>query len=229
MKLTKRQLASRANGRRSRGPITEEGKRKASLNGLRHGLLSDIVVLPGECQEAFEILLDQYVDKLAPTDGAEFTCVEELAATAWRLKRLWGVEKTLWSEAIANHKDPDHSQRIAHAFQDLARGPELALLHRYEARLNNAHKRALNNFFLLSDVDYQTNPPSDNPPEIKAPEPPSPPAEAPPPDPPEPAAPPATPAPVAPAAAQPAYRLVDTVQLHPDRPPIRVEPFLLRS
>ena len=53
-------------GRLSRGPITEEGKRKAPLDGLRHGLLSKNIVLPGESKEMFEALLNQYVDKLRP-------------------------------------------------------------------------------------------------------------------------------------------------------------------
>ena len=112
MNLTKRAIASRANGRLSRGPITEEGKRKASLNGLRHGLLSKNIVLPGESKAMFEALLNQYVDKLGPADGAEFTYVEELAASAWRQRRLWAVENRLWSDALGDHPEEDNRGRI---------------------------------------------------------------------------------------------------------------------
>ena len=174
MNLTKRAIASRANGRLSRGPITEEGKRKASLNGLRHGLLSKNIVLPGESKEMFVALLNQYVDKLGPADGAEFTYVEELAASAWRQRRLWAVENRLWSDALAEYPDEDHRGSITAGLKDLARGPELALLQRYEARLSNAHQRALNNFFLLASLDCQANLDPDNSPEFKAVEPTSP-------------------------------------------------------
>jgi len=167
MNLTKRAIASRANGRLSRGPITEEGKRKASLNGLRHGLLSKNIVLPGESKEMFEALLNQYVDKLRPADGAEFTYVEELAASAWRQRRLWAVENRLWSDALAEYPDEDHRGSITAGLKDLARGPELALLQRYEARLSNAHQRALNNFFLLASLDCQANLDPDNSPAVK--------------------------------------------------------------
>jgi hypothetical protein len=157
MKSTKRQTASRANGRLSRGPITEEGKRKASLNGLRHGFLSDLIVLPGESAESFKALLKQYVDKLAPIDGVEFSYVEELAASFWRLRRLWGVENRLWTDAIAEHPNADPLGQIADGFRDLVRQPDLALLQRYEARLGRAHQRALNNLFLLTDSNCDAN------------------------------------------------------------------------
>ncbi len=174
MRLSKRTIASRANGRLSRGPITEEGKRKVSLNGLRHGLLSKITILPGESQPRFEELLNQFIEKFAPADGVEFTYVEELAATTWRLRRLWAVENRIWDDAMDNHDAEDQIGCITNGFLDLTHQPALALLQRYQARLSNTHQRALNNLMMLRDLDCQANLESDNPPEIKPVEPPSP-------------------------------------------------------
>ena len=46
--------ANRENAQKSTGPRTEEGKRKFSLNGIRHGLTGQVVVLP---IDGFGILL----------------------------------------------------------------------------------------------------------------------------------------------------------------------------
>ena len=48
MRSDKQKAASRANGRKSRGPVTPEGKRRARPNALKHGHLAECVLLPFE-------------------------------------------------------------------------------------------------------------------------------------------------------------------------------------
>ena len=51
------QAASRANGARSRGPVTESGKTRSARNGTRHALRGGpFVLLPGEDREEFVAL-----------------------------------------------------------------------------------------------------------------------------------------------------------------------------
>ena len=50
--------ANRNNAKKSTGPKTPEGRAAARLNGLKHGLASDILVLEGESESDFENLLD---------------------------------------------------------------------------------------------------------------------------------------------------------------------------
>ncbi len=109
MNLTKRIIASRKNGARSRGPKTDEGKKRSSANSLRHGLLSDCIVLPNESGEIFQALLNQYLSKIDPADGVEHDAVEEMVAAIWRQRRLWSIETRLLANAVANRAEADDS------------------------------------------------------------------------------------------------------------------------
>jgi hypothetical protein len=170
MRLTKAIRASRANGALSRGPKTIEGRRRSSLNATRHGLLAKGVVLRNESAENFAALLAQHIAKLDPADDVEQCAIEEMVSSVWRIRRLWGIEKSLFNEEIDKSTATDEWARIAAAFHTLADGPDLPLLDRYEGRLHRMYKRAFQNFLLLRNLpneNNQTNLDSDKPIEIK--------------------------------------------------------------
>ena len=149
MKSLRRINSSRANGARSRGPITAEGKEHSSANALRHGLLAKCVVLENESNECFDDLVNQHIQRFAPADGVEFAMIEEMVAANWRMRRAWAIENRLMEKAIRNQPPGDEAGRIADAFSQLAASPELNLLHRYEARLHRIYQRALFNLAIL--------------------------------------------------------------------------------
>ena len=157
MSSLRRVLSSRANGARSRGPATSEGKRRSAYNALRHGLLAKCVVMTGESGENFELMLRQHVDRFAPLDGVEFGMIEEMASSYWRLRRAWAVETRLLDDALSAQASGDQLGRIAAAFGDLASQPRLALLLRYQSTLHRAYQRALRNLLMLRKV-CETNP-----------------------------------------------------------------------
>src|SRR5437764_3896175 len=74
------------------GPRTPEGKLRASLNSLRHGLTAKAVVLSTEDPARFHELLNDYLDRYQPADKVELDLVRELAACRWRLQRAWCIE-----------------------------------------------------------------------------------------------------------------------------------------
>ena len=58
--------ANRRNAQQSTGPRTEIGKKTSSLNALRHGLTSRIVVLPTEDLAAYQKFSAEFLVDLAP-------------------------------------------------------------------------------------------------------------------------------------------------------------------
>jgi hypothetical protein len=148
-KLSKRAIASRANGKLSQGPKSAEAKLRSSNNSIRHGLLANCVLIKDESRESFTLLLDQHLEKLNPADQVEYGMVEEMAATIWRMRRLWAIETNLLTDGIAKRTESNPMSRLSGAFSDLSRGTELHLIDRYEARLNRMYQRALKNFHLL--------------------------------------------------------------------------------
>jgi hypothetical protein len=157
MRSLRRINSSRANGARSRGPITPEGKERSSANALRHGLLAKCIVLENESSECFDELVTQHQERFAPADGVEFAMIEEMVAANWRMRRAWAIENRLMEKAIRNQPPGDEAARIAAAFSHLAASPELNLLHRYEARLHRIYQRALTTSSCFANSIYQTN------------------------------------------------------------------------
>jgi hypothetical protein len=98
-------LRSLANSAQSTGPRTPEGKQRASRNALRHGLLAGSVVLDGESVEMFREILIGLEDELQPDSPIERRFVETMAIAEWRRLRLLSLEKEQFSmEMERQHK-----------------------------------------------------------------------------------------------------------------------------
>lgn len=150
--------ASRANGARSQGPVTPEGKARSSVNAMRHGLSSKKVVIAGESSEDYQALLDSYIEEFQPHSGFEAELVHTMAASRWRLRRLTAIESSIFEmELIRRRKDIDTQftetiieNRIAFIFQKLADYSNTpAMLLRYEGTLTRTHDRAFKQLLAL--------------------------------------------------------------------------------
>lgn len=84
--------ANRRNALKSTGPRTTEGKANVRLNALKHGLLSQEVLLPGEDGEALRELGESLRTELQPIGELENLLVDRIIAAFWRLQRLGRVE-----------------------------------------------------------------------------------------------------------------------------------------
>lgn len=145
MSSLRRVAASRANGNKSRGPITLEGKRISAQNSTRHGLLAQSIVLTGEDPSRFEALLDELYAEFHPVGPVENALVETLAVSRWRQMRLWALEGAGLNYQIARQEESvDPSTRAALAFRTLSdQSRSLELLNRYESRYDRQFGRTL--------------------------------------------------------------------------------------
>src|SRR4051812_43471275 len=91
--------ASRRNGARSRGPVTEEGKARAS-NALKHDLTATHhLVLEDEVPDALEALIATIAEETGATSEIEARLARRLAIAFWKGERAERIEVALFDAA----------------------------------------------------------------------------------------------------------------------------------
>jgi hypothetical protein len=140
--------ASRANGKRSRGPKSEEGKRRSSQNSRRHGLRSNH--LDAAAAERFAATLRTFTEQHRPENEIERNFVERMAFYHTRHAIAVEAETELINAEVRSQ--PDHSPELArkdmpvrvfHALAALLkRDPTLDALHRYASQFDYRYHRA---------------------------------------------------------------------------------------
>ncbi len=150
---TRRIEASRANGARSHGPVTDAGKEMSSQNAIKHGLLSRIVVLKNEGPTGFADVMAEHLERFQPADGVEFGIIEEMVTVSWQLRRGWSIETRLLDECFSNPLLPGDPGDGTSSLVALLKNPDsahtLELLQRYQTRHHCAYQRCLRNLLLL--------------------------------------------------------------------------------
>jgi hypothetical protein len=123
-KRTQAQIeASRTNGARSRGPVTQTGKATSARNNTRHGLLSETLLLPDEDQSRplFQALQSALTAEFTPETESEKLTVEALAETKWRQMQAW--------RTVANASSGTPPSRA-----------NIVTLHRYDTRFSRRYE-----------------------------------------------------------------------------------------
>ena len=128
----KRAEIARINGAKSHGPVTEEGKKKSSMNALKHGLCAshDLLIYSDSIDE-FTAYKNSVYQHYRPTDGEEDFWVDRIVGCRWKLRRVWAMEAEsvgpVDSSRKFNYPDPK----------------QLGAFSRYEAEIERAMKRAM--------------------------------------------------------------------------------------
>ena len=159
---------ARANGAKSNGPITAEGKARSAQNSLKHGLTSSRVVLPHESQEAYDRLEASLINRFKPADDLENELVQEMAAARWRLRRIEAMEAALFKKAIKQHEEAGTPDALDVAYAEVAESKSYRMLVRHAAQLRRAFEKAWKEIQLLQEQrrideeDELQNEPSDD-------------------------------------------------------------------
>jgi hypothetical protein len=165
-----RRAAARANGAKSQGPVTPEGKAKSALNAITHGLTATAIVLTTESKEKYEALLASYLERCDPDGPIEIDLVEEIVAAKWQQRRvatmitaLMDVTMDRMEKEIGDEfENIDNGARTVLAFANEAnQSATLALLNRYAARHAREYHRALKHLReIQSERRDQNDPPA---------------------------------------------------------------------
>ena len=100
--------AARRNGARSRGPVTPEGKARASRNALKHGLAAlEHLVLDGEDPAELEALTARLLTEVGPESEIEARLVRRMAVAFWKGERAERIEVAIL-DAAPKVRPPAH-------------------------------------------------------------------------------------------------------------------------
>ena len=144
--------ANRRNAQLSTGAKTTTGRRRSSVNALKHGLTSQQVTLFDEMPEDFEGFYHDILAALQPDGALETQLAERIAICGWRLRRAYRIERSLFQNARETWIDGETtlSSELHTSFHRLTENDDtLSKLSRYETGIERSFHRA------LFELEYQ--------------------------------------------------------------------------
>jgi hypothetical protein len=158
--------ANRQNAQKSTGPKTPEGKAAVCRNAFTHGLTAELACINGEDMDEFDATRQSFEDELKPVGPVQALLVQRIVMAAWRLDRIRLLEGGIFqlrdyddTRVIdRDYKDVPPRTRLAALYMRDVNGPNaLALLGRYEARIERSFYRALHELQRLQSAPENKN------------------------------------------------------------------------
>jgi hypothetical protein len=150
----KRAAAARANGAKSRGPVSAIGKANSSRNSHQHGLRSRTLFADPASASQLTALLASFERALQPQSEIEHTLIGTMALARWRQTCLWKLETSILNREISRLKSATPNEApltvIALAFRSLIdHSCSLQILNRLETRCERQYDRAVDRLTTL--------------------------------------------------------------------------------
>jgi len=145
----KQLAANRSNALLSTGPRTEEGKKRSSMNALRHGITGQVTTMTDEDRAAHDQFSKALMQDLAPDGAMEIQLAQRVATDSWRLNRISAIEDNLFAlgqlqnggQACPDVPQIDAALTSARVFT--LESKQLQLLTLYEQRINRSLQKNL--------------------------------------------------------------------------------------
>jgi len=164
MSVSKKQLVANRRNARKGGVKTAEGRAMTKLNALKHGLLSQEVLLEGESDKNLSELEDGLLNELQPQGELERILVDRMVSGMWRLKRVLVIEKANMEYEYHGRIDgmyPDSKkQRQLLALRDMLAGDPTEKILRYETAIERQIYKALHELIRLQMARRGEKPPA---------------------------------------------------------------------
>lgn len=139
--------SNRKNALKSTGPKTEEGKKVSRMNALKHGILSQEILLPDEDESALIKLREGFNNEFSPVGDIEEILVDRIVSLIWRLKRLGQTEASIFRSYEADNSFKvfsDNVSALGKSFIDDSNGANaFSKLSRYESTIERGLFKAI--------------------------------------------------------------------------------------
>ena len=143
--------ANRRNAKRSTGPRTPAGKKRASRNALKHGLCSTYACLEGECTATYATFVREFEEELQPRTTLQRALLPHIANLVWRINRLPQAQADMFQLELRRcgkraAGQLSAAQVLARRFSDEPTSNGFLLIGRYERSLHNQLHRLMSRY-----------------------------------------------------------------------------------
>ncbi len=142
--ISQKQLEANRENAKLGGVKTEEGKAISKYNAIKHGLLSEEVLLDGEDEKKLVDMGKKLRAELEPQTELELILVDRITANVWRLRRVMQMEREMMDDSRKGTYGDDLQklgQTLTH--YDIAHNDIYGKLIRYESSIERGIYKAL--------------------------------------------------------------------------------------
>jgi hypothetical protein len=137
----KRLIANQQNAQKSSGPRSEAGKKKVSMNAIKHNFCGQTVIVLEHEREAYNAHFQSFRDEYQPVGPTEQYMVQTLADLSWASTKIRCLIDDRITWAALKHGQPEDSNAttevqtgMSQGFEMIKLAPSIATLGLYDQR-----------------------------------------------------------------------------------------------